>query len=140
VRNALKMPVPKVYAWCSHARDSPVKAEYIVMEKATGVPLQSVYSEMSLKERWTLVQALAKYQRSWTGASFQKYGSLYYEQDLQPFTPEEPSPRSNEATRSSGFTIGPTTGIEWNEYEALQVQFYRGPCKQTALSNIYQIS
>jgi len=126
------MPVPKVHAWCSHAQDSLVKAEYILMEKATGVPLQSIYSEMNLKERWTLVQALAKYQQSWAEASFHQYGSLYYEQDLRTVPPEKPSPRSNEATRSTGLTIGPTTGIEWNEYEALQVQFDRGPCKQIA--------
>jgi hypothetical protein len=134
------MPAPKVYAWCSRTHLSLVKAEYIIMEKAKGVPLQSVYSGMNLKERWTLVQAAAKHQQSWTEASFKKYGSLYYESDLRPVTAEEHSPSSNEATRSSGFAIGPTTGIEWNEYEALQVQFDRGPCESIAVSDIAQVN
>jgi hypothetical protein len=133
------MPVPKVYAWCSHAQESPVKAEYIIMEKAKGVPLQSVYDDLDLKERWTLVQAIAKYQQSWSEASFEKYGSLYYQTDLRYATSEETSPRPNETTRCSGFAIGPTAGVEWNQYETLLVEFDRGPCKMLVPGNIIQI-
>jgi len=133
------MPVPKVYAWWSRAQESPVKAEYIIMEKAKGVLLQSVYDDLDLKERWMLVQAIAKYQQSWSEASFEKYGSLYYETDPQYATPKETSPRQNERTRSSGFTIGPTAGVEWNQYETLQVEFDRGPCKSLVLGNINYI-
>jgi hypothetical protein len=113
-----------------------VRAEYIIMEKAKGVPLQSVYDKLDLKERWTLVQAVAKYQQSWSEASFQKYGSLYYKADLQPVLPEELGPRPNETIRRSGFAKGPTAGVEWNEYETLQVKFDRGPCKLPVPSDI----
>ena len=58
-------------------KSPPVKAEYIMMEKAKGVPLQSVYYGLDLKERWMLVQAAVKYQQSLSEASFEKYGSLY---------------------------------------------------------------
>ena len=129
VRKNLGMPVPKVYAWCSRAQHSPVKAEYIIMEKAKGVPLQSLYDGLDLKQHWALIQIAAKYQQTWSEASFKNYGSLYYEADLRPVTSEDPSPRPNEMTRCSGFAIGPTAGVEWNQYETLQVEFDRGPCK-----------
>lgn len=135
MHNKLGIPVPKVYAWCSRAQDSPAKAEYIIMEKAKGIPLQSVYDNLSLKERWTLIQAIAKYQQSWSEASFEKYGSLYYETDLRYATPEETSSRPNEATRCSELAIGPTAGVEWNQYETLQVKFDRGPCKSLVSDN-----
>lgn len=109
-------------------------------KKARGVLLQSVYDGLDLKQRWELVQAAAKYQQSWGEASFQQYGSLYYEANLQPATSEDSSPRTSETVRCSGFAIGPTAGVEWNQYETLQVEFDRGPCKLNALSDDIQVS
>jgi fructosamine-3-kinase len=41
LRTSTTTPVPKVLAWCSRAETTPVKAEYIIMEKACGVPLKT---------------------------------------------------------------------------------------------------
>jgi hypothetical protein len=41
LRTLTTTPVPKVLAWCSRAETTPVKAEYIIMEKACGVPLKT---------------------------------------------------------------------------------------------------
>jgi aminoglycoside phosphotransferase (APT) family kinase protein len=39
LRNHLKINVPKVFGWSSNASSTPVAAEYILMERASGVEL-----------------------------------------------------------------------------------------------------
>lgn len=138
VRTELDIPVPKVYAWCSRAQDSPVKSEYIIMEKAKGVALQPVLGEMDLKQRWELIQTLTEYQLSCAEAPFEKCGSLYYENDLKP-VPENSDASNYDTVRPSGFVVGPNTGTDWEGYDGLQEEFDRGPCKQIIQSDAMSV-
>lgn len=109
------------------------------MQKAEGVPMESMLGEMGLEERWPLLKTVAEYQISWTKAVFQRYGSLYYEMDLRPTTSGELNTPPIETIRGSGFAIGPSTGMEWNDCDRRHLDFDRGPCKLTVSSIAIQV-
>lgn len=129
MRDYLSTPVPKVYAWCSHAKDSPVGAEYIIMDKATGVPLKSVWYRLGLPERFAVAKQIAHFQGIWSSASYEGYGSIYYASDL----PEQHrlmlSSYGSDLKTDGRFALGPTTGRDWNDDGREVIGFDRGPCK-----------
>ena len=57
----LGTPVPKVHAWSSRAQSNAVGAEYVIMEKLPGVPLDAVWSQMRIEDRLKVVKAIARY-------------------------------------------------------------------------------
>ncbi|KAK5115819.1 hypothetical protein LTR85_009413 [Meristemomyces frigidus] len=108
MRNELNTPLPKVYAWSCEA-DNPVRAEYIVMEKVAGVPLDDVWPKMDIEQRWEVTKAIAQHQQSWLTSTLPGYGSLYYTKDLhgQEIIPVEGV--------NGRYAIGPTTGRDWSD-------------------------
>lgn len=80
MRTVCKIPVPEVHVWSS--QNNSVSADYIVMEKVSGVPLGSVWSSMPLENRFYLTKVIAQYQEVWMNASFRHFGSLYFAEDL----------------------------------------------------------
>ncbi|KAG6213092.1 hypothetical protein E4U34_006877 [Claviceps purpurea] len=82
-REVLCTDLPEVYDWSSNAQDTPVGAEFILMEKLDGVQLQEVWPEMTLKDRLEVVKAVAAYQKSWASVSFEQFGSLYFAEDVK---------------------------------------------------------
>ncbi|KAL3425182.1 hypothetical protein PVAG01_04463 [Phlyctema vagabunda] len=129
VRNVLKTPVPKVFAWSSKAKENPVGAEYIIMEKVPGIELERVWPTMKTEDRLTVVQTIAKYQKSWTSVSFKKYGSLYYTTDIDTDSDNEAlyTDADGTAVKNSTFSIGPSTGRELIDERRMTVEFDRGP-------------
>jgi hypothetical protein len=89
-RNVLGTPAPRVFAWSSKAKDNPVGAEYIIMEKVPGIELERVWPNMRIGDRFTLVKAIASFQKAWTSVSFKKFGGLHYAKDLEERTGNEP--------------------------------------------------
>ncbi|QSZ29034.1 hypothetical protein DSL72_003544 [Monilinia vaccinii-corymbosi] len=65
-RNVLGTPIPRVFAWSSRAQENPVGAEYIIMEKVPGIELERVWPSMGIEDRFTLVKAMAGFQKAWT--------------------------------------------------------------------------
>ncbi|KAI2738009.1 hypothetical protein DTO012A8_9992 [Penicillium roqueforti] len=51
LRNVLNLPVPRVYAWSSRAPENPLGAEYIIMEKQSGVVLNDVWDTVKEKQK-----------------------------------------------------------------------------------------
>ncbi|EEP82801.1 predicted protein [Uncinocarpus reesii 1704] len=80
VRTVCETPVSKVYSW--NSKPNPVGAEYIVMEKVPGVPLDSVWSSMKFEDRVAVVKSIARHQEAWMSVSFGHFGGLYFAQDL----------------------------------------------------------
>ncbi|PSK40209.1 hypothetical protein B9Z65_8149 [Elsinoe australis] len=78
VRRKLKTPLPKVYTWCSRLEDNPIGAEYIIMEKASGVQLESIWPKLGSKDRFAVVKTLGNYQKAWTSIRFHGFGSIYF--------------------------------------------------------------
>lgn len=129
MRNHLRTPAPEVYAWCSRAEESAVGAEYIVMEKAAGVPLASVWEELELEDAWRIVEQVIRLQKRWSSATFEGCGSVYYRSDLTDHH-HLPLPRYGQGSAVHGqFALGPTTGRTWNDNGRRHVTFDRGPCK-----------
>lgn len=65
MRNVLCTPVPKVLSWSS-STDNPVAAEYILMEKARGVPLSSLWDKLGAPVKFKVLEKVASYQERWS--------------------------------------------------------------------------
>ncbi|KAG6063446.1 hypothetical protein E4U32_001241 [Claviceps aff. humidiphila group G2b] len=83
VREVLSTDVPQVYDWSSKAQETPVGAEFILMEKLNGMELEEVWPDMDLQGRLDVVKAVAAYQESWASVSFEQFGSLYFAEDFK---------------------------------------------------------
>lgn len=128
MRDHLETPVPKVYAWCSRAQDTAVGAEYIIMEKAAGVSLGSVWHRLELQHRFAIAKAIARYQKAWESAFYKGYGSLYYTSDLTEQLRLPLRSLKGGLVADERFAVGPTTGRDWVDDGRLSVDFDRGPC------------
>ncbi|SMR53071.1 unnamed protein product [Zymoseptoria tritici ST99CH_3D1] len=126
MRTRLNTPVPEVYAWCSHAERTTVGAEYIIMEKAEGVLLETIWQKMELRQQGALVKAIVRLQAEWASSLFAGYGSIYYATDLEE---ERRLPLHASSSAQEIFALGPITGRDWNDNGRLDVAFDRGPWK-----------
>ncbi|PYH38993.1 phosphotransferase family protein [Aspergillus neoniger CBS 115656] len=107
--NVLETPVPRVYTWNSNAQSHPVGAEFIIMEKAAGVPLSHVWETLKLPQKLQVLLAMIRLQKKWLSVSFSHYGSLHpLHQERQ-------------------FAIGPTTGRDWCDASRSLLDIDRGP-------------
>lgn len=130
-RNVLGTPVPRILTWNSRAQESAVGAEYIVMEKVSGIELEHVWPSMNIKDRLAIVKTLAGFQKAWTSISFTKFGSLYYAKDLDGTIRKEPlyiDAKGNSVT-DGRFAIGPSMGRESYDNGRAAITFDKGPCK-----------
>ncbi|MDI1490441.1 MAG: hypothetical protein OHK93_001644 [Ramalina farinacea] len=112
----------------SRADENPVGAEYIVMEKIQGIQLDAVRAEMGIEDRFKIVKAIARLQKTWMTFSFREYGSLYYTEDLHEYFPR-PLYTNREGVKvmTSRFAIGPSTGRGFSDDGRSTVEFDRGP-------------
>ncbi|KAJ5975461.1 hypothetical protein N7481_009168 [Penicillium waksmanii] len=127
VRNVLGTPVPKVLAWSSKANESPVGAEFIIMEMAPGVQLSTVWGEMGLEARFKIIKTIGGIQNEWASTSFPQYGSLYYASDLDHPRPCILTKRDGSQVEEPRFAVGPSMGREQFDDGRIAVQFDRGP-------------
>ena len=129
LRDELGYPVPQVLVWSLRAQENTVGAEFIIMEKAHGVSLNSCWPNMGLGERWKIAQTVARFQQDWTSTYFPSYGSLYLSSDLS----GQPQPidyfLKGAAATTSQYAIGPITGRDWNDDSRTTAEFDRGPCE-----------
>ena len=100
------------------------------MEKVSGVPLDTVWAGMVIEDRFTIVKAIARYQKAWISCTFKQFGSLYYIEDLDGPTQsllytDCDGVESNEPR----FAVGPSTGRNFSDDGRSMVEFDRGPCK-----------
>ncbi|KAI5196877.1 hypothetical protein E4T39_07553 [Aureobasidium subglaciale] len=130
-REVLRTPLPEVYAWSSRAQETPVGAEFILMEKMNGVELESFLPEMKIQERLEVVKAVAGYQKSWASVSFEQFGSLYFPEDID--GPALPTLKyvdhEGRKVSDSRFVVGPSTGREMFDDGRANIKFDRGPWK-----------
>lgn len=120
LRTELEIPVPRVLAW-SNRKDQPVKAEYIIMEKAPGEELGKSWMAMDISEKVNIVSQLATIQAKTCSVDFKSYGSVYYNGDVDGCQPI--------AGVSNRFCIGPSAAISFWEAEREAMDRYRGPCE-----------
>ncbi|GES59319.1 phosphotransferase enzyme family protein [Aspergillus terreus] len=84
IKRYTTIPVPRLFSWSSDA-SNPVGAEYIVMEKATGVPLFGRWGEMAEIEEMELIKNLTQLEAQLAAILFPAYGGLYLRADAEHF-------------------------------------------------------
>ncbi|KAJ5360863.1 Aminoglycoside phosphotransferase [Penicillium concentricum] len=115
LRKHTSIPVPRVLSWSSD-RSNAVGAEYIIMEKASGVQLSEVWGRMSGVEKPKLIRGLTKLEAQLSAIRFPAYGGLYLQKERN-ISNQIPLDKDIDPTGS--FCIGPscdrayqTEGIE----------------------------
>ncbi|KAH8115884.1 hypothetical protein DFH11DRAFT_1506822 [Phellopilus nigrolimitatus] len=76
LREHTKIPVPEVYAWDGNPYNR-LGGEWILMSRASGIPLRKVYHSMPLEQLVALLRNLAELLMPLFGHRFSHIGSLY---------------------------------------------------------------
>lgn len=130
-REMLRIPVPRVISWCSRAENTPVKSEYIIMEKVQGVQLYDHWVNLGNKPWFQFASDLVKMEKRLTDADFSNLGSLYFERDL-PTETQRTSIRFIDKDGANvdhnGLCIGPSVDRRFWRGERTNMQIDRGPC------------
>lgn len=130
LRNRLGLhQVPRVLGSSSRAADTPVGAEYIIMDLADGVKLREVWDSLSMHQKIGLVNEWIQLEHVVLSAlrSPGSYSSLYYRKDL-------PAADARDIVvddvKDSEFVIGPCVmALLWEkdtDYDTLDID--RGSC------------
>ncbi|KAB8224342.1 kinase-like domain-containing protein [Aspergillus novoparasiticus] len=109
LRNVLNVPVPQVYAWSSKATKNPISAEYILIEKQTGVMLSNVWGSLKGKQRARLVLHVVDFEKTLAATRFTSFGSFGKE------------------VQSTKFAIGPTNHRTFFDFGRGSLGIDRGP-------------
>lgn len=123
-RRKLGVPVPRVLGWCSNRNDTPVGAEYIIMEKAPGIEIFRIWPDLDHLQKIKLVRELVKIEGKLAAATFPAHGSLYF----RDFAEAEGLPLVHEAVNDD-FVVGPSVSPTFWDDERERMDVDRGPCE-----------
>jgi len=122
------VPVPKVYGYSSNA-DNPVGVEYLLMEKAPGVSLQSRWLDMTKRQRHKLATSFVDIEKKFFDIPFGSIGSIYFKKDI-PAKIQRPLYMDNGKDQGpETFCIGPTADYMFWYGKRVGLNLFRGPCK-----------
>lgn len=65
----LGIPVPKVLSWSGVANNA-TESEYIIMEEAEGTQLSKIWDDMTISEKFKIVEEVVKIEKKLTSVSF----------------------------------------------------------------------
>lgn len=120
------IPVPQLYGYSS-SNENSAGAEYIIMEKASGVGLETRWLDMSKRERHKLVSSFVELEKKFFNLPFQSTGSIYFKDDIPP---DLQAPLYHEeSTDSKTFCIGPTADYMFWRGRRVSLDIFRGPCE-----------
>ncbi|GKZ27390.1 hypothetical protein AbraCBS73388_004497 [Aspergillus brasiliensis] len=112
------IPVPRVLSWSSDSVN-PVGAEYIIMEKAAGIPLYRRWGDMTEFEKLQLIQNLTKLEAQLSAIRFPAYGGLYLRDHLQD-SEYQCIPLDDISDPPQSFCIGPSPDRSFDDQSAEQ--------------------
>lgn len=122
------IPVPKVYGYSSCA-NNPVGVEYILMEKAQGVGLQSRWRDLTKSQHHKLATSFVEIEKKFFDIPFASIGSIYFKTDI-PLELQGPLYKDTEPNNDSEtFCIGPTADYMFWYGKRANFNLHRGPCK-----------
>ena len=131
VRKHTSIPVPRVLAWSSDSAN-PVGAEYIIMEKAAGIPLFQKWAELPEIEKLELIKNLTKLEAQLSSIRFPAYGGLYLRADAR--DPKDYyQPLAGSIDELNAFSIGPSCDRSFHKGPATcstqpDIDGNQGPC------------
>ncbi|OBT77466.1 hypothetical protein VF21_05233 [Pseudogymnoascus sp. 05NY08] len=122
------IPVPRVYTWSSKSGNA-VGAEYIIMEKAPGQPLEDRWFSLSPKERVRIVTSYVELEMKLFSLPIDAFGSLYYKENLPPHLQAEiyASDTPDESGDAKRFCVGPTADYMFWRGKRAGLELDRGP-------------
>ncbi|EGE00858.1 hypothetical protein TESG_08160 [Trichophyton tonsurans CBS 112818] len=124
------IPVPKVYGW-SATDDNAVGVEYIIMEAASGIGLNTKWFNMTKKQQQAVTLGIIGIEKTLFDIPFGSIGSLYFKTDLPPelqadlYLPGASDPDGDCDT----FCIGPIADYMFWYGKRAELAVDRGPCK-----------
>lgn len=71
VQNVIGIPVPKVLDWDDGISNS-AESEYILMEEAKGTPLNELWTDMRIDDKWKIVAEVVAMQKKLQSAIFSR--------------------------------------------------------------------
>lgn len=74
-RTILGLPVPKVIAW-SATDQNPVDAEYIIIEEAQGSQLYTIWQDIPIKVKASIIEQIVDVETKLLSISFNKYAFI----------------------------------------------------------------
>ncbi|KAE9378223.1 hypothetical protein N431DRAFT_541752 [Stipitochalara longipes BDJ] len=130
LRDLLEIPSPRILAWCAD-RNNPVKAEYILEERAPGVPLGSLWYQWEIHSRLGIIQEIVEMERKLASAKFLKSGCIFFREDAPPDNSSDislsgsvlPLPLSS----LDRFKLGPLVSSELWRGDRSALDLNRGP-------------
>jgi hypothetical protein len=122
------VPVPKLYSYSSSA-DNPAGVEYIIMEKASGVSIETKWLSMTKRERHTLASSFVEIEKRFFDIPFSSIGSIYFKHDI-PSNLQAPlySEGYDLNDIPESFCIGPIADYMLSHGKGAGLDIYRGPC------------
>ncbi|KAE8151645.1 kinase-like domain-containing protein [Aspergillus avenaceus] len=121
------IPVPKLFGY-SHTENSPVGVEYILMEKAPGVGLDTKWFTMTKRERHRLASSFVEIERRYFDLPFRSIGSIYFKEDVPSHLQATMCTQTAEETNDSkNFCIGPTADYMFWHGRRVSLDLHRGP-------------
>ena len=135
-KNALGVPIPEVLTWSSRAQSTPVGAEFILMEKAQGVRLDTIWESLIAEKETgsgkltTLAAHMTQIRNRLPALRLTSFGSIYFEEDLEgiPHTTGIIADPAIAKLFPEGFAIGPS--VDWDLWRGQRrhLDLDRGPC------------
>jgi hypothetical protein len=113
-----------------------VGAEYIIMERATGVSLHQGWKDASFEARLQTIYSAIDLEKSWGSLTFTQHGSLYFKQDLSGsgFADLTYVDTTGKETKNSRYAVGPTTSRKFFDAGRGSIEQDLGPCMISAVS------
>ncbi|TFK25349.1 protein kinase subdomain-containing protein PKL/CAK/Fmp29 [Coprinopsis marcescibilis] len=110
LREKTNVPVPKIYHYDSNPYNR-LGGEFILMSKASGIPLSQVFHGLAYNDLVKLVKNLARIILPLFAHRFSDIGSLYFGPDPRTHVPSgSPTPKATQQLYS-GFPFSPTLGM-----------------------------
>jgi hypothetical protein len=127
--NSKGIPVPRVYGYSS-SENNPVGVEYILMEKAKGIPLDATWFTMSKRDRLTLASSFVDIEKRLFEIPFGSIGGIYFKGDVPSHLQAALlQADADQGTAPETFCIGPTAGSMFWYGKRAGMDLYHGPCK-----------
>lgn len=103
------------------------------MDKVSGIELSRCWPKMLANQKMQILESLVQMEKKFVSAPFPAIGSLYYKEDLDDNLPQRPLEQDHIRSQLSKrtFVVGPTTARNFYDFGRGQVEFDRGPCKQS---------
>ncbi|KAF9523130.1 hypothetical protein CPB83DRAFT_871741 [Crepidotus variabilis] len=138
-RTHMDVPIPKVLSWEANSGQNSVEKDYMIMEKAEGVELNSVWAGLTERLRRELITELVKLEKKFTKTGIEGgYGGLYYRRDAEK---EKLQLRniSVDGQKLEKFVLGPATQTSFWRDGKTEMDIERGPW-DSALSYLLSVA